>query len=155
MRLLPAAWRQKRPAAAWLRRKGAVTKQPQVKFPFQDKRSRRACLPSRACRFAVNPSSDERAQQQTRVLPAVEEHVAATTGGSVLASQDAARKERARVVAVQPQYTAEQLSVEIRVEIRCPLDMSRGQRISSRISVIYHCRLYCAAHFAVNPSVYV
>ena len=60
----------------------------------------------------------------------------ATAGGSVLASQDAARKERARVVAVQPQYTAEQLSVEIRVEIRCPLDMSRGQRISSRISVV-------------------
>ena len=45
MRLLAAAWRQKRPAAAWLRRKGAVTKQPQVMFPFQHKRSRRACLP--------------------------------------------------------------------------------------------------------------
>ena len=85
----------------------------------------------------------------------MEEHVAATTGGSVLASQDAACKERVGVVAVQPQYTAEQLSVEIRVEIRCPLDMSRGQRISTRISVVYHCRLYCAAYFAVNPSVYV
>ena len=33
----------------------------------------------------------------------------------------------------QPQYTAEQLSVGIRLEIRCPLDMSRGQRIPSRI----------------------
>ena len=74
----------------------------------------------------------------------------ATAGGSILASQDAARKERVRVVAVQPQYTAEQPSVEIRVEIRCPLDMSRGQRISSRISVVYHCRLYCAAHFLLN-----
>ena len=60
----------------------------------------------------------------------------ATAGVSVLASQDAARKERARVVAVQPQYTAEQLSVEIRVEICYPLDMSRGQRISTRISVV-------------------
>ena len=60
----------------------------------------------------------------------------AIAGGSVLGSQDAARKERVRVVAVQPQYTAEQLSVEIRVEIRCPLDMSRGERISTRISVV-------------------
>ena len=74
----------------------------------------------------------------------------AIVGGSVLASQDAARKERVCVVAVQPQYTAEQLSVEIRLEIRGPLDMSRGQRISSRISVVYHCRLYCAAHFLMN-----
>ena len=72
----------------------------------------------------------------------------ATAGGSVLASQDVARKERVCVVAVQPQYTAGQPS--IRVEIRCPLDMSRGQRISTRISVVYHCRLYCAAHFLVN-----
>ena len=70
-------------------------------------------------------------------------------------SGNPARKERVRVVAVQPQYTAGQLSVGIRLEIRCPLDMSRGQRISTRISVVYHCRLYCAAHFAVNPSVYV
>ena len=59
-----------------------------------------------------------------------------TAGGSSSASQDAAGKERARVVTVQPQYTAEQQSVEIRLEIRCPLDMSRGQRISSRISVV-------------------
>ena len=39
----------------------------------------------------------------------------ATAGGSALASQGAARKERVRVVAVQPQYTAEQLSVGIRL----------------------------------------
>ena len=58
----------------------------------------------------------------------------ATAGGSFFASQDTARKERVRVVAVQPQYTTEQLSVEIRLEIR--LDMSRGQRISSCISVV-------------------
>ena len=60
-----------------------------------------------------------------------------------------------RMVDVQLQYTAEQLSVEIRLEIRCPLDMSREQRISSRISVVWHCRLYYAAHFVVNPSVNV
>ena len=60
----------------------------------------------------------------------------AIAGSSFFASQDAAGKERVRVVAVQPQYTAEQVSVEIRPEIRCPLDMSRGQRISSRISVV-------------------
>ena len=60
----------------------------------------------------------------------------AIAGGCVLASQDAAHKQRVHVVAVQSQYTAEQLSVEIRLEIRCPLDMSRGQRISSRISVV-------------------
>ena len=57
----------------------------------------------------------------------------ATAGGSVLASQDLAHKERVHVVAIQPQYTAGQLSVGIRLGIRCPLDMSRGQRISSRI----------------------
>ena len=64
----------------------------------------------------------------------------ATAGASILASQDPARKERVRVVAIQLQYTAGQLSVEIRLEIRCPLDMSRGQRISSRISMAM--RLY-------------
>ena len=47
------------------------------------------------------------------------------------------------MVAVQPQYTAEQLSVEIRVEIRCPLDMSRGQRISTRISTDSCSAVYC------------
>ena len=56
-----------------------------------------------------------------------------TVGGSVLASQDLARKERVRVVAIQPQYTAGQLSVGIRLGIRCPLNMSRGQRIPNRI----------------------
>ena len=40
----------------------------------------------------------------------------AAAGGSVLASQDPARKERVRVVAIQPQYTAGQLSVGIRRE---------------------------------------
>ena len=57
----------------------------------------------------------------------------AIAGGSVLASQDLARKERVRVVTVQPQYTVGQLCIEIRLEIRCPLDMSRGQHISIRI----------------------
>ena len=42
MRLLPAAWRQKWAAAALLRRKGAVTKQPQgcVSLPGQANSSR-------------------------------------------------------------------------------------------------------------------
>ena len=57
----------------------------------------------------------------------------ATVGGSVLVSQEPARNECVHVVAVQPQYTVGQLCVEIRLEIRCPLDMSRRQRISSRI----------------------
>ena len=64
----------------------------------------------------------------------------ATTGGSVLASQDPAHKERVHVVTIQPQYTAGQLCVEIRLEIRCPLDMSRGHHISSRIPMAI--RLY-------------
>ena len=94
-------------------------------------------------------------QQQTGELRALEEHVVAIAGGSVLASQEPAHKERVRVVAVQPQYTARQLSVEIRLEIRCPLDMFRGQRISSRIFVVYHCRLCCDAHFLVNTLVHM
>ena len=54
-------------------------------------------------------------QQQTRVLRELEEHVVAIVGGSVLASQEPACKERVRVVAVQLQCTARQLSVEIRL----------------------------------------
>ena len=61
----------------------------------------------------------------------LEEHVVAIAGVSVLASQEPAHKEHVHMVAVQPQYTAGQLIVEIRLEIRCPLDMSRGQRISA------------------------
>ena len=95
----------------------------------------RVFLPGPAILLRIR-KGDERAQEQTRALRELEEHVVATAGGSVLASQDAAHKERVRVVTVQPQYTAGQPSIEIRVEIRCPLDMSRGQRISTRISVV-------------------
>ena len=90
MRLLAAAWQQKRPAAAWLRRKGAVTKQPQVMFPFQDKRVVHVFLPGPAVLLSI-------------------------PHGRYESWRGAARKERVRVVAVQPQYTAEQLSVEIRL----------------------------------------
>ena len=74
------------------------------------------------------------------MLRALEEYIVAAARGSVLASQGPTHKKRVRVVAIQLQYTIGQLSVKIQLEIRCPLDMSRGQRISNRIST--EIRLY-------------